>query len=123
MVLTAAALLAGCLTRTPQAPGVLEGTVTIGPISPVETPGVQPPVPCTVYEARKVIVSDARGTKLIQQVDIDCQGHYRAEFAPGTYTIDINHAGIDRSPDVPAKIMVESGETVTLDIDIDTGIR
>jgi hypothetical protein len=114
--------LCGC-AGSPGEPGTLEGTVTIGPIWPVEPPGGSPPVPCEVYQARKIMVYDERGSQLVSQVDIDCQGHYRALLKPGPYTVDINHLGIDHSPDVPKKIAVKSGETIRLDIDIDTGIR
>ncbi|MEE9583710.1 MAG: hypothetical protein V3W01_03515 [Dehalococcoidales bacterium] len=41
----------------------------------------------------------------------------------GTYTVDINYSGIDSSPDVPKKIEIKPGETVRVEIDIDTGIR
>ena len=37
--------------------------------------------------------------------------------------IDISHGGIDRSSDVPKKIEIVSGQTVVVNIDIDTGIR
>jgi len=123
LAMAAALSFSGCLGGAPQEPGVLQGTVTIGPISPVETPGGSPPIPCAVYEARRVMVYDGKGTKLVEQVDIDCEGRYRVELPPASYTIDINHLGIDTSPDVPAKIVVKSGEAVTLNIDIDTGIR
>ena len=63
------------------------------------------------------------GNDLILQVDIDCEGKYRAELKPGFYTVDINNIGIDRSEEVPVKIEIKASESVTLDIDIDTGIR
>jgi len=103
--------------------GILQGKVTIGPISPVERPGETPTIPCEVYEARKIMVYDEKGNKLIQQIDIDCDGRYITELTPGIYTIDINRIGIDRSPDVPQKVDIKSSITVRLDIDIDTGIR
>jgi hypothetical protein len=103
--------------------GTLEGDVTIGPLTPVQTIGTQPPVPCSVYEARKIIIYDAGGSNLVRQVDIDCKGHYSVELEPGAYTVDINRAGIDHSAEVPKQIVIKPGETVKLDIDIDTGIR
>jgi len=115
-------LLAGCGGGDTQ-PGILEGTVTIGPIWPVERPGESPPIPCEVYEARKVMVYDQKGSKLIKQVDLDCQGCYRVELKHGVYTVDINRIGIDSSSDVPKKVEIRPGETFTLNIDIDTGIR
>jgi hypothetical protein len=114
--------LGGCSSAGSET-GILQGKVTIGPISPVERPGETPAIPCEVYEARKIIVYDEKGNKLIQQVDIDCDGRYITELKPGIYTIDINRIGIDHSSDVPQKVEIKSSLTVRLDIDIDTGIR
>ena len=80
-------------------------------------------VPCEVYEARKVMVYDRNHDKLVKQADIDCNGHYRVELEPGEYAVDINRIGIDHSSEVPTTVEIAPGDTVTLDIDIDTGIR
>ena len=114
--------ISGCSSPGLQT-GILQGKVTIGPISPVQRLGETPTIPCEVYEARKIMVYDEKGNKLIQQIDIDCDGRYITELKPGVYTIDINCIGIDRSPDVPQKVEIKSSITVRLDIDIDTGIR
>ena len=111
------------LIYTELASGILLGLVTIGPITPVERPGEKPPVPPEVYEARKIMVYDKSGKNLIKQVDIGGEGRYEAKLNPGTYTIDINHIGIDSSDDVPKQVEIQSGITIRLDIDIDTGIR
>ena len=97
--------------------------VTIGPLVSVELPGVKYDIPCEVYEARKVMVYDKNHKKLVKQVDIDCNGHYQVELEPDFYVIDINRIGIDHSSEVPTKVEIRSGETIQLDIDIDTGIR
>lgn len=121
-IITAGLLLAGCATG-PQEMGQLEGQVTIGPIWPVERPSEKREIPCEVYEARKIMVYDRSGNRLIEQVDIDCKGHYQVYLKPATYTVDINRLGIDHSSEVPTQIEIRSGETVRLNIDIDTGIR
>ncbi len=121
-LIIAGLMLLGCSTTTTQT-GVLEGTVTIGPIFPVERLGEKPPVPPEVYAARKIMVYDRSGKNLIKQVDLSNNGTYRVELKPGTYLVDINHIGIDRSAEVPKTIQIKTGETVKLDIDIDTGIR
>lgn len=112
----------GCPGET-QPPGILEGEVTIGPLTPVETPGEKPPVPPEVYAARKIMVYDEQGSRLVAQVDINGDGTYRVELLPGSYTVDINRGGIDRSADVPTRVDIVSGGKVRLNIDIDTGIR
>ena len=115
-------LLAGCNAGA-QATGTLEGNVTIGPLQPVQREGEVTVVPPEVYATRKVMVYDKIGKNLIKQVDIDGKGHYQVELKPATYTIDINRIGIDSSGEVPRQIEIKAGETVTLNIDIDTGIR
>ena len=128
VTLTIACLfLAGCADGAGE-PGRLEGKVTIGPIVPVERPGETYEVPCEVYEARKVMVYDASGRKLVREVAITqvgqtATGSYTVELAPGTYTVDINHLGIDRAAGLPREVTLAAGETLTIDIDIDTGIR
>jgi heat shock protein HslJ len=103
--------------------GILQGIVTIGPITPVERPGEKPPIPPEVYEARGIMVYDKSGRTLIQQIDIDSEGRYVAHLKPGTYTIDINRIGMDSSDDVPQQVEIQLGITTRLDIAIDTGIR
>ena len=119
-------LLAGC--AGPVEMGLLQGKVSIGPISPVEQPGQNTMLRCDVLEARKIMIYDKSGTKLLKQVDIECNveenyARYRVELEPGVYMVDINHIGIDNSKDVPKQIEIKSDITVRLDIDIDTGIR
>ncbi|MFC1957167.1 hypothetical protein ACFLVY_02615 [Chloroflexota bacterium] len=114
--------ISGCVGETRE-PGILEGHVTIGPIWPVERPGEQKPIPPEVYEARKVMVYDKSGKRLFEEVSLSSDGYYKVELRSGTYTIDINRIGIDSSSDVPKQLVIESGQAVVLNIDIDTGIR
>ncbi|MDD1679830.1 MAG: hypothetical protein LUO93_11690 [Methanomicrobiales archaeon] len=111
---------AGCLG--PQNAGYLEGHVIIGPICPVEQINVTCPVPPSVYEARKIVVS-TEGAQVVTIVDIDSTGFYRTALAPDTYIVDINHIGIDHSTDVPIAVTIIAGQTTVLNISIDTGIR
>ena len=104
--------------------GTLQGHVTIGPIEPVVRPGDDPKeVPHEVYDARKIMVYDEFGEELIEQVDIGHDGYYSVELLPGTYLVDINNLGIDYSDEVPTTVTILAGETIYLDVDIDTGIR
>jgi len=103
--------------------GILEGRVTIGPIWAVEREGEERDVPPEVYAARKVMVYDRSGKRLVKQVDIGEDGRYRVELKVGVYVVDINRIGVDHSGDVPREVRISPGETVVLDIDIDTGIR
>jgi hypothetical protein len=118
---------AGC-QEGQQAPGTLQGTVSIGPIWPVERPGQNPPVSPKVFEARKIIVYNKSKTRVVEtldltQIDQSAKGSYSVQLKPGEYIVDINRIGIDSSSEVPRKVEIESGQTDIVDIDIDTGIR
>ena len=108
--------------------GTLEGTVSIGPIWPVERPGENPPVNPQFFSARKIVVYDETGQKILGKVDImqigqSAKGSYTVQLRPGTYVIDILKSGIDRSGTLPAKVQIKSDQIVVLNVDIDTGIR
>ena len=127
VIFTILGLTFSCVVRIEQ-PGILAGTVKIGPIWPVERPGEKPPVPPEVFEARKIMIYDKNGNKLIEtiniiQIDHSQEGHYSVQLKPDIYVVDINRGGIDHSPEVPTKIEIRSGQTFKLDIEIDTGIR
>jgi hypothetical protein len=115
-------ILCGACAKTGQPNGILEGKVSIGPITPVQ--GVTPvPTPPEVYATRKVLVYDSHHSKLLDTLSLDNSGYYRIELRPGTYIVDINHAGADRSFDVPKSVEIEAGIPVVLNISIDTGLR
>jgi hypothetical protein len=126
VAIIASFLITSCSCATDNS--LLQGIITIGPLSPVEHPGQTTTVPCDVYDARKIMIYDQGGKNLLKQVDIKCNtaenyGEYSVELKPGIYTVDINRIGIDSSSDVPQQIEIKPGVTVKLDIDIDTGIR
>lgn len=127
-VLVVALLSVSCFQPNGPETVLLQGAVTIGPISPVERPGEIAVVPPEVFAARHLIISDESGEKLVRevyftQIGTGATGYYTAQIAPGTYMIDINHAGIDHADNLPVVITVIADETVTIDVHIDTGIR
>jgi hypothetical protein len=127
-LLLSLAILLGSCADSPAESGTLQGKVTIGPISPVERPGEKPDVPQEVFEARKIMVYEEDGDKLVAEVDIEqkdktSEGFYTVDLGVGTYLVDIKHIGVDSSDEVPVKVEVNPGEITILDIDIDTGIR
>ena len=109
----------------PAGAGFLEGRATIGPLTPVERPGVATPTPsaetCT---SRGLTVYEQDGvTEVISfQLRPDCT--YRVALPPGTYVVRLKETpGVGGSKDLPRTVRIESGETNRLDISIDTGIR
>jgi len=101
--------------------GYLEGTVRLTPACPVETARAPCPVPPGAYVGREILVRTAG--EVVARAALDPHGHYRVALPAGTYVVDINHVGMDASADVPRAIGVRRGETVRVDIAIDTGIR
>jgi hypothetical protein len=116
-----------CGQKTAQT-GLLQGGVTIGPITPVEQPGQILIVPPEVFTSRKILVTGPNGAKLVQEVAINqikqtADGYYAVQLEPGTYTVDIAHTGVGGGSGLPKSITIAAGQTTILDIDIDTGIR
>ena len=127
ILLVPGTLFAACQPNV-QETALLQGAVTIGPITPVERPGESAPVPPEVFATRKIMIYDEAGKELVREVDIaqidaSASGFYTAQLEPGTYTVDINHSGIDSAAGLPRQVTLNAGETVTLNVDIDTGIR
>jgi hypothetical protein len=108
--------------ETGKSTGTLTGKVSIGPLCPVE--------PCTVphdrlvaaYAARPITISTPDGT-VVTTVTADPESGYMIALKPGMYVVAIPKQGIGGSPGLPATVTIRSGETVRLDITVDTGIR
>jgi hypothetical protein len=102
--------------------GALTGNVTIGPLCPVEPCTVTPDQLAAAYTARTIVVSIPRDAVIAEAVPDPYTG-YTFILKPGTYFVDIKHHGIDRSPELPKTVTIRAGETIRLDISIDTGMR
>ena len=126
--LIVALLAAACSSPTapkdqPAVFGRLAGVVTIGPNCPVEREGQPCPTPPSAYTLRKVLVYDEQHTRLLHTVDIDTQGLYAINLAPGKYDVDLQGVGIDHSADVPKVVEIHANSVTTVNIAIDTGLR
>jgi hypothetical protein len=126
-LLIIAVLLSHACSNGNEENGLLQGMVTVGPINPVERPGAEFNTNCLIYEVRKIIVYDGKGTNLVIEVDIVCEpdnkAYYQVWLSPGKYIIDINRIGIDSSSTLPQVVEIVTGKTHELNVDIDTGIR
>ena len=98
--------------------GTLVGHVTLGPIMPVCREGV----PCDgVYKDAVVEVRTKSGT-VVAQAKTDDSGDFRVDVAAGAYTVAIAvDAMLPRCSE--AEVVVAKGQTATVTIDCDTGIR
>ncbi len=121
LLIAVVVLIAGC--SQPQQKGTFYGKVIIGPLCPVEPCNVPPEQVAQAYFARRLLVYDDVKTGVVQEIKLGNDGSYSAKLNPGTYVVDINRLGIDRSAEVPKEITIEAGKSVELNVDIDTGIR
>jgi len=104
--------------------GYLEGRASIGPLQPVERVGAPAPMPspaaCT---ARGLVVFDAQAGAEVTRFDLASDCTYHVALSPGTYRVELQRRGIDRSKDLPQTVTISAGQTARLDITIDTRIR
>ena len=106
------------------AKGSVEGKVTVGPICPVERPGVPCPVPSEAYTSREVILYAADGTTEVQRMHFLPDGTYHFDVPAGTYVLDTPHGGIGiGSSELPKTLTVGEAEKLEVNFSIDTGIR
>jgi len=117
------AILTGCADPTPET-GVITGRVVIRPLASVAEEGVPTPTPWPgLYEGRVILIYGAEGEEVIKRAEIDAEGIYREEVPPGTYVVDIERNGPVSAAGLPRTIEIPGGETVRVDVVIDTGIR
>jgi hypothetical protein len=101
--------------------GYVSGTVTIGPICPVEREGIPCDIASEVYTSRNVVIYYADGTTILKRQALDNAGSYKLTLNPGTYFVQIEPAGI--GPGEKKAVTVTLDKTQIVDFDIDTGIR
>jgi len=101
--------------------GTIGGRVVIGPWTPVEPPEGSHSPP-EIYTSRRVILESS----FLPRVDIPMNdtGYFKAEVRTGTYSARVsNCTWIGCSSAYHETVVIKPGETTTIQIDIDTGIR
>lgn len=94
----------------------LHGTVTKGPTTPVCREGI----PCSAPAQVTLLFRRAGRTTRVRS---SATGAYRADLAPGYYTVTTTERiGITRNIR-PERVHVRAGHVDRLDFTIDTGIR
>jgi hypothetical protein len=121
--LLAVLLVAGCSQQS-IAPGILQGKVSIGPICPVQRnppdPSCQPTA--ETYKAYPITVYSAGKKMTVSQLPVNGDGTFSMELSPGNYVLDRQQGGVGGS-NLPQEFIIKSGQTTTLEISVDTGIR
>jgi hypothetical protein len=118
--------ISGCDKQFIREAGFLEGTISIGPLCPVEK---DPPDPACLptletFKAYPVSIFASNGKRKITQLSPALDGSYNVELEPGNYLV-ILETGQSRigSSNLPVKVEIISQSKTILYIDIDTGIR
>ena len=103
--------------------GSLTGTMTIGPICPVE----QAASPCRptaeMFATRKVYVYKSDKKTSVATLTPDADGKFSATLLVGDYFVDMQHSAVGSISGVPAMVHIKAGTPVNLNISVDTGIR
>ncbi len=104
--------------------GLLSGTISIGPLCPVETfppdPNCQPTE--ATYKAWPIGVWTADKKSKLGILEPDLDGTYNFNLPEGNYLVDLDVQHIFDTT-LPETIEIEADKTVFLEIVIDTGIR
>lgn len=109
-------LVGGC-TSPPIDSGV-EGTVTVGPMCPVER---DPPDPDCADRPLAVTLEALRAGIVVATFSSDEAGQYRVALAPGNYTFQDKAHGLPSCHAGP--VVVVAQEYTRLDFVCDSGIR
>jgi hypothetical protein len=124
--LTGLILMSACDKEKGLNPGWLEGTISIGPICPVEK---IPPDPACMptaetYKAYPVSVYTSDGKVKITQLNPSLDGTFSTELQPGNYQVVLQTANKNiGGSNLPSEVSIVSHEKTMLSISIDTGIR
>jgi hypothetical protein len=119
-------VLPGCDRSYVETEGYLEGTITIGPLCPVER---EPPDSACLptaetFNAYPVGIWTVDGRQKIEQIRPSLNGSFRIALLPGYYLIVLEKdTGAIGSSNLPAEILIMSEQTTFMNINIDTGIR
>ena len=101
--------------------GTVTGKVTIGPICPVNRVGEPCIISPETYTSRNVVVYGPNESVKISETALRSDGTYNLSLAPGNYWLQIAPAGIGSGEKKPITLSLH--KTVTLNFDIDSGIR
>jgi hypothetical protein len=126
ILLTCIAVMSGCDSKKALVEGILEGTISIGPICPVET---IPPDPACLptaetYKAYPVNVFTSDGKTKVAQLMPSLDGSYSSELPQGDYLIVLEGAKNNiGGSNLPVIVSIKAQDKTLLNINIDTGIR
>ena len=104
--------------------GTITGSVSIGPLCPVETIPPDPacqPTPET-FAGLLVLVTTTR-QQVVREVAVDGQGRFAVRLPAGRYVVTTNRDGLGVGGTVPVQVDLAAGEVEEIRVEVDTGIR
>lgn len=106
--------------------GIVKGKVSIGPLCPVEREGV-PCGPDDVYSSRKIVMTPKGGGRPVDvpfYIQLNADGTFEERIPEGDYEVALTDCGfMGCQYELPKMVRVLADQTLSLMIDIDTGIR
>ncbi len=117
-VLICSLFLAGC---GPKDTGVIEGRVTL--LKVIDNGAQQPTPTPDEYGVRQIVIKSGNGQVEVARANVDPLGNYSIVLLAGLYVVDINYAGGDLAQGLPKTVQLEAGESLRLDVTIETGQR
>jgi hypothetical protein len=126
IVLSAILFVYGCEKSGRNEIGYLEGTISIGPICPVET--IPPDPAClptaATYKAYQVSVYTSDGRTRVAQLNPSLDGSFTVELTAGNYMVALENTQRNiGGSNLPVEVSITSQDKTLLNINIDTGIR
>ena len=118
------AVVAGASSAAPT--GILEGHLKILSRKEVQLQDdakAMTEAPEQPYSEYPLIIRSHEGGKEVAHVTADAKGNYRLALPPGEYILDVQERAPKRVRANPKPFTVVSGQTVRVDLDIDTGVR
>jgi len=127
-IITVLVLLLGCSKNPPATQevrkGIIHGRVTVGPIRPVQRNDAPPEDASKWYKGKSILIFSEDKKTLLAAVPLDENGNFRFSLEPGSYIIDMKLQSIERiSTSLPKELEIKAGETLGININVDTGIR
>ena len=125
IILPALFNISGCVNNIYSGNGLLVGTISIGPLCPVE---YDPPRPeclptAETYKAYPVGIWSRDGKRKITEISPALDGSYIVILDAGQYLVKLDIDNVAGGSNLPVLIELGTADKFTLNIDIDTGIR
>lgn len=85
--------------------------------------GTPAPVTAETYTNYPLVVLSQDRKTEVMRVTADGNGNYYVELPPGDYVLEVQRRPHGRARATPRPFTVVSGQTLRVDMDLDTGIR